>query len=76
MQRLEREAPRPTGIEARVARAVVATRGTESEGLASAMAKALERGTTVTADRILKERAAVLAELSGGLARGRKARSG
>ena len=63
MRRLEREAPRPTGIETRVARAVVATRGTDSEGLASAMAEALERGTTSTAAEIRKERAAVLSEL-------------
>ncbi|MDE0698981.1 MAG: AAA family ATPase [Boseongicola sp.] len=63
MRRLDREAPRPTRIETRVARAVVATRGTEGEGLASAMAEALGCGTTATADGILKERAAVLAEL-------------
>ncbi len=63
MRGLEREDPRPTGIETRVARAVVATRGTEGEALASAMAEALERGTTATASEIRKERAAVLAEL-------------
>ena len=63
MRRLEREVPRPTGIETRVARAVVATRGTEGHGLALAMAEALGFGTTDTADGILKERAAVLAEL-------------
>ena len=63
MRRLEREAPRPTGIETRVARAVVATRGTDGHGLALAMAKALELGTTDTAAGILKERGAVLAEL-------------
>ena len=70
MRRLEREAPRPTGIEARVARAVVATRGTEREGLASAMAEALGRGTTATAAEIRKERAAVLAELHADWAEG------
>ena len=63
MRRLEREEQRPTGIETRVARAVVATRGTEGHGLALAMAEALERGTTATADGILKERGAVLAAL-------------
>ncbi len=63
MLRLEDREPQPTEIEARVARAVVATRGTDRHGLALAMAEALERGTTATADGILKERAAVLAEL-------------
>ena len=63
MRRLEREEPRPKGIETRVARAVVATRGTEGHGLASAMAEALGFGSTETADGILKERAAVLVEL-------------
>ena len=70
MRRLERETPRPTGIEARVARAVVATRGTEGEGLASAMAEALGRGTTATAAEIRKERAAALAELQADWAEG------
>ena len=70
MRRLEREAPRPTGIEVRVARAVVATRGTEREGLAPAMAEALGRGTTATAAEIRKERAAVLAELQADWAEG------
>ena len=63
LRRLEREAPQPTGIEARVARAVVAARGTEGGELASAMAEALGRGTTRPADAVRKARGAALAEL-------------
>ncbi len=63
MQRLVREKPRPAGIETRVARAVVATRGTDGHGLALAMTEALERGTTAMADGIREERSAGLAEL-------------
>ena len=63
MRRLHREEPLPTEIELRVARAVVATHGTDRHGLALAMASALELGTPETADGIRKERTALLAEL-------------
>ena len=53
----------PTDREIRVARAVVATRGTEGHELAMAIAEALELGTTATADEIRDERAALVAEL-------------
>ncbi len=66
LRRLDDEPPRPSGIERRVARAVVATRGTEWHGLALAMAEALERGTVPTADAIRKERKAVVARLGEG----------
>ena len=66
MRRLHRDEPLPTGIELRVARAVIATHGTERHELAMAMAEALERGTTTTADGIRKERAAVLGQLQQG----------
>ncbi|MDE0696293.1 MAG: AAA family ATPase [Boseongicola sp.] len=65
MRRLHREEPAPTEIELRVARAVVATHGTDRHRLALAMAEALERGTTPTADSIRKERADLLRELAG-----------
>ncbi len=64
--RLYREESLPTDIEFRVARAVVATRGTDRHGLALAMAEALERGSTPTADRIRKEREALLGQLQEG----------
>ena len=66
MRRLHREEPLPTGIELRVARAVLATHGTARQELAMAMAEALERGTTLSADGIRKERAAVLGQLEQG----------
>ena len=66
MRRLHREEPLPTEIELRVARAVVATHGTERHGLALAMAAALERGTTPTADGLRKERETVLGQLQDG----------
>ncbi|MDE0345711.1 MAG: hypothetical protein OXI66_08010, partial [Boseongicola sp.] len=66
MRRLHREEPLPTGIELRVARAVLATHGTARQELAMAMAEALERGTTPSADGIRKERAAVLGQLKQG----------
>ena len=66
MRRLHREEPVPTEIELGVARAVVATHGTERHGLAQAMAEALERGTTAGADDIRKERQAVLGALREG----------
>ena len=66
MRRIHREEPVPTEIERRVARAVIATHGTERHGLAQAMAEALERGTTPTADGIRKERKALVAELQEG----------
>ena len=66
MRRLHREEPVPTKIELRVARAVVATHGSERHGLALAMAEALERGTTNSADGIRKEREAVLGQLRQG----------
>ena len=66
MRRLHREEPLPTGIELRVARAVLATHGTARQELAMAMAEALERGTTPSADGIRKERAAVLGQLEQG----------
>ena len=66
MRRLHREEPLPTGIERRVARAVIASHGTERHELAMAMAEALERGTTPSADGIRKERAAVLGQLQQG----------
>ena len=67
MRRLHREEPVPTAIELRVARAVVATHGTDRQYLALAMAEALERGTTDTADGIRKEREAVLGQLQHGI---------
>ena len=66
MRRLHREEPVPAEIERRVARAVVATHGAERHGLALAMAEALERGTTPTADGIRNERKALIAELQEG----------
>ena len=66
MRRLHREEAVPTEIELRVARAVVATAGTDRHDLAQAMAEALERGTTTTADGIRKEREALLGELQDG----------
>ena len=60
---LDGEDSLPTDRETRVARAVVATRGTERHELAMAMAEALERGTTATADEIRTERTALVAEL-------------
>ena len=63
MRLLQGEEPRPAGIETRVARAVVATRRTDGHELALAMAKALESGTTATAEEIRKERTALVAEL-------------
>ena len=66
MRRLHREEPVPTALELRVARAVIATHGTERHGLARAMADALERGTTDTADGIRKARADVLGKLREG----------
>ena len=63
MRRLHREEPLPTEIELRVARAVVATHGTDRHGLALAMASALELGRPETADGIRKERTALIAEL-------------
>jgi len=49
-----------------VARAVIATHGTERHGLALAMAEALERGTVPTADGIREEREAVVRQLRDG----------
>ena len=66
MRRLHHEEPLPTEIELRVARAVVATHGTKRHALALAMAEALERGTTLAADGIRKERQALVAELREG----------
>ena len=66
MRQLHREEPVPTRIELDVARAVVATHGTERQHLAEAMAEALERGTTPGADDIRKERLAVLGALREG----------
>ena len=66
MRRLHREEPVPSEIERRVARAVVATHGTERHGLALAMAEALERGTTPAAEGIRNERKALVAELQEG----------
>ncbi len=66
MRRLHREEPLPTEIELRVARAVLATHGTDRHGLALAMADALERGTPDTADDVRKEREALLRELGQG----------
>ena len=53
----------PSRIESVAARAVVATRGTERQELALAMAEALERGTVPSAEGLRKERGALLAEL-------------
>ena len=64
MRLLDREEPQPTRVETRVARAVVATRGTEGHGLALVMAEALELGTTAEAAEIRSERAALPGELS------------
>ena len=66
MRRLHHEEPLPTEIELRAARAVVATHGTKRHALALAMAEALERGTTLSADGIRKERQALVAELQEG----------
>ena len=60
---LDGEDSLPTDREIRVAQAVVATRGTDGRELALAMAEALERGTTATADEIRTERTALVAEL-------------
>ena len=53
----------PTSRETRVARAVIATRGTKRNELALAMADALKLGTTATADEIRDERTELVAEL-------------
>ena len=66
MRRLHREEPVPTGLELRVARAVVATHGSERHRLALAMAEALERGRPEGADTIRMERAALPRELARG----------
>ena len=66
MRRLHHEEPLPTKIETRVARAVVATHGSDRHELALAMAEALERGTTNPADDIRKERETLLGHLQGG----------
>ena len=66
MRRLHREEPVPSQVELRVARAVVATHGTERNGLARAMADALELGATDSADGIRKEREALLGQLQHG----------
>ena len=60
---LDGEDSLPKDRETRVARVVVATRGTERHELALAMAEALKLGTTATADEIRDERAALVAEL-------------
>ena len=69
MRRLHREEPLPTKIEVRVAHAVVATHGTDRHELALAMAEALERGTTATADDIRKERETLFGHLQVGTKR-------
>ena len=56
----------PTAIERRVAHAVVATRDTDRHGLALAMADALERGTTPSAEAIRKQRQTLLGQLQEG----------
>ncbi len=56
----------PAEIELRVARAVVATHGTERHGLALAMAEALECGATPAAEDFRKERKALVAQLQEG----------
>ena len=66
MRRLHREEPLPTGIELRVARAVIATHATERHELALAMAETLERGTVPVARDLRMERAAVLGQLQTG----------
>ena len=64
---MKREEPPPTELERRVARAVLASHGNKARnGLALAMATALELGTTATADEIRKERTALLTELQEG----------
>ena len=61
---MQLEKPRPTELERRVAKAVLASRGKSAQqGLALAMVAALELGTPATADEIRKERAALLSEL-------------
>ena len=67
MRRLHREEPLPTGIELRVARAVLATHGTERHDLALALADTLERGATREAGEIRKERGALFGQLNKGL---------
>ena len=67
MRRLHREEPLPTGIELRVARAVLATHGTERHELAMAMADTLERGATREAGEVRKERGALFGQLNKGL---------
>ena len=67
MRRLHHAEPVPSQLELRVARAVVATHGTERHGLARAMADALERGATDPADDIRKEREEVLGRLQKGI---------
>ncbi|MDE0698861.1 MAG: AAA family ATPase [Boseongicola sp.] len=66
MRRLHRQEPLPTGIELRVARAVIATHGTERHELALAMAESLERGTVPEVRDLRMERAAVLGQLQAG----------
>ena len=66
MRRLHREEPLPAGIELRVARAVVATAGTDLQYLARAIAEALERGRTREADEIRNERKELLGQLQRG----------
>ncbi len=63
MRCLEGVEAAPSRIESVAARAVVATRGTDGHGLASAIAEALERGTVPSAEGLRTEREAVLAEL-------------
>ena len=63
MRKLHREEPLPTGIELRVARAVIATHGTERHVLALAIAETLERGTVPEARDLRMERAVVLGQL-------------
>ncbi len=66
LRRLDETVPVPSETERRVARAVVATRGTGRHGLALAPAQALERGTPPTADSIRRERDAVMGQLRDG----------
>ncbi len=67
MRRLYQHEALPTEIELRVARAVVATHGTERHGLALAMAKALALGTPGTADGLRNDRLALVADMIEGL---------
>ena len=67
MRRLHREEPLPTGIELRVARAVLATHGTERHELALALADTLERGATREAGEVRKERGALFGQMNKGL---------